>query len=61
MQNELDAAKQVADQAKAQAAEVAKKFASLSSDLEDVRAQRNELLTTIESDYAEVRSSQLPT
>ena len=33
MQSELDALKQVADQAKAQATEVAKRFASLSSDL----------------------------
>ena len=45
MQSELESAKQATDQAKVQATEFAKRFASLNSELEKVNAQRNELQT----------------
>ena len=58
MQSELENAKQAADQAKAQATELAKRAASLNSELEKANAQRNELQTKLDQATSEITSAQ---
>ena len=58
MQSELENAKRVADQAKAQATELAKRTASLNSELEKTNAQRNELQTKLDQATSEIKSAQ---
>ena len=58
MQSELENAKQGADQAKAQAIELAKRVASLNSALEKANAQRNELQTKLDQATSEITSAQ---
>ena len=58
MQSELENAKQAADQAKAQATELAKRAASLNSELEKTNAQRNELQTKLDQATSEIESAQ---
>ena len=58
MQSELESAKQAADQAKAQATELAKRAASLNSELEKANAQRNELQTKLDQATSEITSAQ---
>ena len=58
MQSELEAAKQAAGQAKAQAAEIEKIFASLNSELEEANAQRSELQTKLDQAQAQLKDKQ---
>ena len=53
-QSELENVKQAADQAKAQAMELAKRAASLNSELEKANAQRNELQTKLDQATSEI-------
>src|SRR6478672_6749470 len=57
-QNELANAKQAADQAKAQATELARRAVSLNSALEKANAQRNELQTKLDQATSEITSAQ---
>ena len=56
-QGELENAKQAADEATAQAAELAKRVASLNSALEKATAQRNELQTKLDQATSEIKSA----
>jgi tetratricopeptide (TPR) repeat protein len=60
MQSELETAKQAADRAKAQATELAKRVASLNSELEEANAQRNELQAKLDQANLEIKSAQAP-
>ena len=60
MQSELEDAKQAADQAKVQATELAKRSASLNSDLEKANAQRSELQTKLDQVTSEIKSAAIP-
>ena len=53
MQSELEAAKQAADQAKAQATEVEKRFTNLNSELEEANDQRKELQSKLDQATSE--------
>ena len=57
--DELANAKQVADQATAQAAELAKRVASLDSELGNANAQSNELQTKLGQATSELKSAQI--
>ena len=56
-QGELETAKQAADKARAQAAELAKRAVSLNSALEKATAQRNELQTKLDQATSEMKST----
>ena len=56
MQSELETAERATDQAKARATEFAKRLTNLSSELEAVKAQRNELQTKLDQTTSEANA-----
>jgi penicillin-insensitive murein endopeptidase len=58
LESELESAKQAADRAKAEAAELEKRAAGLNSELEKVNTQRNELQVKLDDAASEVKLAQ---